>query len=369
MNVTVQVVRVYGCSDYYGSAPHTALSGSPITLPELPAKGDRMVVHLGSIPETILRAYQVTRAYIRCILEGSLARNGDPPNKVDALIRAHLAEMPWLLRKTTANWHITALVERNVDVEESYITDNQFIWLDLETAFRLEKESLSYAADHIDRLAVGVSLSLGHAVIEDIVLMDRVFFLSPDREPFGLPQFHVGSATLAIQHRATGLEVVELTKALQSLMPIAERRHRELGRVLRWYLDSAQQRDRWKQFLWSFLGLEMLTHRLFSEVYEALVADIDLASHDSAQRGSRAVALSMIVPQRTRVPLKSRFAMVALALFPAEASSDASTFASILDARNALAHGDIVDPAQLPARKTQELLRKYLAKALLQDGG
>ena len=55
-----------------------------------------------------------------------------------------------------------------------------------------------------------------------------------------------------------------------------------------------------------------------------------------------------------------RFALVAVALSPATATSDVSNFRRLHRARNNLAHGEAATIEDLPAQEAVEMLRQYL---------
>ena len=75
-------------------------------------------------------------------------------------------------------------------------------------------------------------------------------------------------------------------------------------------------------------------------------------------------ARALAGPSRMEESVSYRFAVVALGLAMGDAAGDFEIFSRAAAARNALAHGNVIDPATFPSGPTLQLTLRYLDGAL-----
>jgi hypothetical protein len=133
--------------------------------------------------------------------------------------------------------------------------------------------------------------------------------------------------------------------------------------VAHWRSQVLIETDPWKKFLFTFIGLEILTHKLFDQFRDPLVERLRLASSkDEIETAS--LPLAELILEPSRAPLRARFALVAIELYPETAADDTRRFAEAKTARDELAHGSLQSEAQLPIGMIEELFKRYLDGAL-----
>jgi hypothetical protein len=135
-----------------------------------------------------------------------------------------------------------------------------------------------------------------------------------------------------------------------------------LRRVAHWYLAMLDTEDRWKRFQWGFLALEVLTHKLADRVRPAALQALQLTGADDCQAPYQ--VLEPIIWEQKRMPLGSQFALVAAYLSPTTAEDDVGAFRTVRKARDAISHGEPIDPGDLPIQHVEELLPRYFELAL-----
>jgi hypothetical protein len=235
------------------------------------------------------------------------------------------------------NWYVSVVVEQDIDLQEGFVPDRKYLWVDVAKAMELEAGLRSHASPHLDVLATCVSTVIASDFFEEVVVDDRVFFSAPGRDSFGLPSFSVGAVGVIMERPLESLALTELERRLHGAAKLPRGKHQSLDTVARWHLAAIAERDPWKRFFWSFLALEVLTHRLF--------AILD-------------------TPTEGRMDLADRFELVALRLFPDRAASDLADFRRGKKARDDLAHGRPREADRLPVMAVRSLLERYLAAGL-----
>ena len=128
-----------------------------------------------------------------------------------------------------------------------------------------------------------------------------------------------------------------------------------------WYLAALREKDPWKRFQWSWLSLEILTHKLGERLHADVVQSLRLAG---AGGDTGPGPIPELIWERNRLPLKAKFTIAALGLHQEDAQGDVARFADAKKFRDALSHGDLRDEGQLPTPAVRELLYKYLAAAV-----
>ena len=332
MRITLQAARVYGSESQYGPTPRRCPGSGPIALDGYPAPPERSWILLGAPPESILRADRVRRPIGRVSLAGGFGGAADPGAQRDMLIEQAL-EGEDAQPAREPNWYVTVVVEREIDLQEGFVGDSKYLWVEESKAMQLERDFRAYASAHLDVLATCASTIIDSGFFEEVIVNDRVFFSAPGRESFGLPAFSVGAIGVVIKAPLESLALVELERRLHGAARLPRGKHQSLDTVARWHLAAVTERDPWKRFFWSFLALEVLTYRLFA---------------------------ALDTPMKGNMHLADKFELVALWLFPDRAASDLADFRGGKKARDDLAHGRPREVGRLPVVPVRSLLERYL---------
>jgi hypothetical protein len=336
VRMTLQAARVYGSESQYGPTSRRCPGSGPIALDGYPASPERSWILLGAPPGFILRADRVRRAIGRVSLAGGFGKAADPRAQRDMLIEQAL-EGEDVQPARQPNWHVTVVVEREIDLPEAFVGDSKYLWVEERKAMELETDFRSHASPHLDLLATCASTIIDSGFFEEVIVNDRVFFCAPGRESFGLPEFSVGAIGVVIKAPLESLALTEVERRLHAAAKLPGDKRQRLHTVARWHLAAIAEHDPWKRFFWSFLALEVLTHKLF------------------AAKGT---------PTKGKMELADKFNLVALWLFPDRAASDLADFRRAKKARDNLAHGELSDVRELPIGAVRSLLERYLDRAV-----
>ena len=126
MIVTVQAVRAYGSSDYYGSSPRLVPDGNPIAITEYPRARHRTLIYFGSLPAEIARANRVRLAIGRLMLD-SLFGGHDADMLPDDRIGRYLEGDEGSRVGTDHHWYVTFVVEKALRVEDTAIGAGRYM--------------------------------------------------------------------------------------------------------------------------------------------------------------------------------------------------------------------------------------------------
>src|SRR5262249_12447037 len=148
--------------------------------------------------------------------------------------------------------------------------------------------------------------------------------------------------------------------------------------VIPWWLTALREEDPWKAFMQLFTGLELLHTSLVRRYYGRVTQSpsVRTANQAALQRSPVLAALWETDPKTKRSWVCARkdlsdrgeFAVLALALFPAQADADFATFDQIKSLRNAVAHGSrTIAQTSFPVSDVRELFQRYLDAALAEQ--
>lgn len=336
MKVIVLMARVWGTKDQYGPKPR--IRPCPrLSLKDFPRKGDDSHILLGAPSEIILRANKTARALGRTMLMGlfgSSARNKLDP---DIEIQKKIISPDNSFARSDHNWYITITSERIVEIPDSQNQSSEYLWIASRQALELEKEHSIDLKENLDLLTTYLSTHFQKSFFETAVVEDRFVLLAKGKKPLGWPKLGVGDASVSIPSTMESLKLDKLNELLDMLRDAAEAQHEWLKTVKHWRVASLRESDRWKQFQWGFLALEVLTNKLSDSVYGV---------------------------EKKKKSLLTRFKVIAHDLSVSSAEADVKTFVELKEARDLVAHGfDIVRPDDLPLVPLMSLLDRYLSLA------
>lgn len=254
-------------------------------------------------------------------------------------------------------------MERRAEVPVDSTSDEPYFWIEPAVATRLEAEAVSNSSPHIDLVATLLATVIDSEFFEKPIVEDQVFFSATGRETFGLPRFS-GQASLTVKRGLANLDIDRLEELLAAADSIPSRHHHWLKGVKHRFLNGTRETDPWKRFLWNYLALEILTHKLAGEFYESLGRELSLRLGPDLYLEGNNLPISELLWAKERLPVTAKFTILALKLFPESATDDVESFKTCKEARDALSHGSLTDTERLPTNRVRSLLERYIAAAV-----
>jgi hypothetical protein len=204
----------------------------------------------------------------------------------------------------------------------------------------------------IDAILAAIALNFPSVVSFRTVLDQVVFYADDSRAMFSFT-LRAGAARLRAGHAVPAQAFANIAlQAGAASKGVSLRRVRDL--MLR---SLMVEKDRLRGFIAAWTALEVLVNKLFS-LYEAeLFAELARGRPHPLPEWLVQVRKTMSSKYR----LYDRFVVVATALDPREAHTDAAAFMSAKKLRDSLSHGDDVSDESLPLEVVSRLLRKYFA--------
>jgi hypothetical protein len=360
MKVIVLMARVWGTKDQYGPKPR--IRPCPrLSLKDFPKKGYDSHILLGAPSEIILRANKIARALGMAILMRLVGGSAGNKLDLDKEIQKKIISPDNSFARSDHNWYITITSERIVEIPDSQNQGSEYLWIAPEPALELEKKHEVDLKENLDLLTTYLSTHFKQSFFKTLIVEDRLILLAKGKKPLGLPQWGVGNASVSITSTMESLKLDKLHELLTMLRDASEAQHERLKTVKHWRIASLQESDRWKQFQWGFLALEVLTNKLCASLYGSVTESVVL-SKDGTDDSAK-IAMKSIVIEKGKMSLRSRFAVVALGLSAPSADADMKKFVELKKARDQIAHGHILQPDDLPLVSLNNLLDRYLSLA------
>lgn len=371
MKITQKAVRVYASAAYKDTSPHKELTHVPLTLEPLHLTGDanpaRALVYFGEPVPWVLEAFQIRRIIGRWWLNTTF-RGMPLPTDPDTAIAEEISQIN-LGESWHDPWYVTIVVEQDIDVTDSGITDYQYVWL-VDDIWERASRFQMIAVPHIDRLALLASTAMSIAAFEKVVIEDHVYFAAPGRRTFGLPEPRM-SARLQVSRPLHSLDEEALERRLHAALDLTPSDLGWLDRVTPWLLAGLREEDPWKAFMQLFTGLELLHEGLVKRYYDRVVGSGCVHGSDLASLKSTPVLAALLNRKQTKISSRrdlsqqGEFAVIALALFPLDADADFETFVRIKRLRNDVSHGDrTFAETTFPVSDLRKLLTRYLDAAI-----
>jgi len=138
-----------------------------------------------------------------------------------------------------------------------------------------------------------------------------------------------------------------------------------LNSVSHWYLAMLKEEDMWKKFYFGFVGLEILTHKVFKKIIKDGQFDVHLKKSDEYDKSIK-IPVSDIIPEDTsRMTIAAKFSFVAGVLNPENYSSDRLIFQKCKETRDKISHGETIKIEELPINELTTLLDFYIQKMVM----
>lgn len=361
MKITLSAARVYFSDWYVGASPLVNPLGEPILVRDFPARDERCYVVLGSPIEWMPGAERVAKAISTIALTGMT--NPKTGSQFDHAITEVLDDQavePWGPR--AANWYITLVVERDIEVPDDDFQPRQYLWLTSEAALCLEREFQAYAASTLDLLATYATTVIESQFFANLYLKNQVFFRCTGMETFRL--FNPVIYPPGVVRHGGDADFENGRSLFQSLPALPVASYDWLQLLGQWRLAALVETDGVRRFLWNFITLELLVNRLCSMWRSQILEAIDSGSSTAGSAIEFLRSESDELKDLGVLSLGRKFAVVARRLCPEEADQDKKVFRKLARARNDLVHGNNPSTDTLPAIALKNLLDRYLKAAI-----
>ncbi len=219
----------------------------------------------------------------------------------------------------------------------------------------------STANAYLDLATGKVQASLGRLNLERLIFTHENAYLTADgKAAVSFPTLTANVAVLITSEAGWDQICIDFRTSLRKLASSIAPLDAQLPIASRWLTRALREEDTVKQFIFSFIGLEVLARKVAKarreRVSETLKADLDGLPVDEL--------LWPKVGDPDRDPWRNlvfQFAIAAVSLSRGTAADDVRAFRDLVAVRNTLAHGDIQAVSELPANAGIDLLRRYLA--------
>lgn len=362
MKTKLHCYKVYGSTESYSGKEFEMPSGSPIIIDDFSQENITIKLHVGDISCELKDAVIINQA----LANGNPLIPTDAPRlKGDDLISLALEQNRTKNIFTNKRWvlAIEAVIEIEVP-EEKLPNMGKHFWLDVNYARDTWKNYQNQLRSSFDNIMGFVIPYIGEEFVDSLIT-DHYYY-EPIHDEHGIFTFpeYSGSCRMWSQRSIESIDVESITKILIKLKD-EPKKLKFINTVRHWYLNTVNETDQWKIFLWSFWGLEVLSKKYQDRYYDKIKGDTPTEQgliSDGHSFGAH--VLQSLLPEKSRVPLIASFAIMSTILNPNNSNLDTKHFKKLVKLRNSLSHGQAIDESQLPAHQIQLLFHKYYKLAI-----
>jgi hypothetical protein len=252
-------------------------------------------------------------------------------------------------------WYTTMALERTVELDFERVEDAKPEQLE-----RVENDVRRDAENAFEMIIASVVLPL--AIWPLTRTRDRIYLTVEGRERvLFMPRFDMQASGVVIR-AMENFPLQVLKDRLSDLEQHGRTWRTRLATAAYWYAAMLETDDDWKRFYWGFVGLEVLVSKLAAHVRQDALGALRMTGEE--RESVPQAVLAELVWEQQRMPLASRFALVASYLSPGTAEQDTSEFRRAQDVRDKLSHGERVGANRLPTDAVRDLLQRYYELAL-----
>lgn len=362
MKANLHCYKIYGSSESYSGKEFEMPSETPIVIDEFLQRNITIKLHIGNISNELKDAVIINQALAN---DNPLIPSDTPRLKGDELISLALEQNRTKNIFTNKRWllAIEAIVE--IEVPEKKLPNmGKHFWLDVNYARETWKEYQSLLKSSFDNVMGFVIPYIGEEFVDSLIANHYYYeSIHNDYGYFTFPEYSA-SCRMWSQQSIESIDIATINKILVKLKD-QPKKLKFINTVRHWYLNTVNETDQWKVFLWSFWGLEVLSKKYQDRYYDKIKGDTPTEQGLISDGHSfEAHVLQSLLPEKNRVPLIASFAIMSTILNPNDSSSDTKHFKKLVKLRNSLSHGQAIDDSQLPAHQIQQLFHKYYKLAI-----
>jgi hypothetical protein len=363
-NAIQRAIRIYGSQSWWGDGPRWTPPDSPFESADFPGPGDRIQVHLGSVPGEIAEQIRDRGALANAYLDRTFGGRSASISVASAGQREREAIPAF----DSEEWYVTVVFDRPLELEENPDPPGPELWWAPDPAEAADASFRKMAPGVLDAIAARVATSLGSEYFE-VRAIDRDFFLLLGEErPLSFVPRMLGSARGAVGRGSEQFPADLLAERVTDLGEGDARTQRWLRTPIGRYASALAEPDSWRAFSSLWMAVETLARKVSVSYRDEVLSKLAELGH-----------LPGAVKEIDRVdwstpgsPIAADFAILAVLLDPAGAEADRRVFADAKKVRDRLNHGsmsvDQID-AELPVGPLRTLAENYLRLALLRRLG
>lgn len=362
MKTKLHCYRIYGAEKSYSGTAFECPTGTPLCLHNFIDNKTTIRLHIGDITQDLKDSIVVHQTLAS---NNPLIPNDRPRLTGDELIEIALEQ--YRGKKLFKNKEWLVCIEAIVDVdipEEELPLDGKHFWLDVNYARHTWHKTKNKLKSSIDDIMGFVIPYIGEDFIGNVV-MDHYYYepVAANTGIYTYPEMAV-SAQMWMTSSINTIDVEQISNKLKHLKS-QPKQLKFISTVRHWYLNTVNETDSWKLFLWSFWGLEVLAKKYLDRYYDQIkTTNVKDQKIDTGMFLFQEHVVQSLLPEKSRVPLAASFAIMSTVLSPDNSENDTKNFRSLAKLRNSLSHGEAINTDQIPAQAAQQLFHKYYKLAL-----
>lgn len=354
--------KIYGSEKSYSGVDFEMPEKAPITIDNFFDKNISIKIHIGNISKELRDAVIIHQALAQSI---PLLPNSGPRMTGDERISQALMANKYGNIFKNKKWLIAIETIIDVDIPEDKINNKgRHFWLDVNFARDIWKDNQSKLKSSTDDVMGLVIPHIGEDFVDSLII-DHYYYdpVSSECGPYTFPEM-TASASMWSQRPISSIDVQSITKHLEKLKTQPEKL-KFISTVRHWYINTINESDKWKVFLWSFWGLEVLAKKYLAKNYSLLKDPAPTEqSIVSGEINFGAHVIQSLLPEKDRVSVVGAFSIMSAILNPSESDLDTSQFKTLVKQRNSLSHGQAIQEEQLLSEATRKMFHKYYKLAI-----
>lgn len=361
MEATQRIIRIYGIEDEKEEKRFLSyfqkFKDKKIEKDNFPLKNEKIQINIGKPNEHFFKANKVRLATGTAILKRIYGLTDIPDFKM--LVKNEFQNLQKYPKASNYKICITLVHEKQIQIDDNKIKDNECYWLNLDTLEKIKKESIFRVSNCFNLLINYLSSISDITFFNNKVLNDLILISSAGKREIGVLSVNVSAkarATLKVP-----LDYDNFEKKLdEDISSKKFKKFEKLGHVFYFRLAAIGEKDPWKHYYFSFSALETLIERSVKNIYREMVNSLTL-NGETLNDENIPFNLTKDVKEFN---LKDRFGILALHLFPKNVKEDYALFKDLKDKRDSMSHGRPLKMEELPVEDIDYLLTKYLNKIM-----
>ncbi|MGL1635947.1 hypothetical protein ACSTJT_20800 [Vibrio parahaemolyticus] len=362
MKTKLHCYRIYAARKSYSGTPFERPVGSPLLLHDFIDDKTTVRLHIGDITQELKESIIVRQALAS---NNPLLPSDRPRLKGDELIAIALQQYRGESLFTNKEWLvcIEAIVE--VDIPEDKLSNQaKHFWLDVNYARHTWHETKDSLKSKFDDIMGFIIPYIGEDFIGDVVI--EHYYYEPADSKQGIYTYPemTASAQMWMQSSINTIDMEQISNKLKHLKS-QPKQLKFISTVRHWYLNTINETDAWKLFLWSFWGLEVLAKKYLDRYYDQIkTTNAKDQKIETDEFLFQEHVVQSLLPEKNRAPLAASFAIMSTVLSPKDSENDTKSFRKLAKLRNSLSHGEAINTDQIPAHEAQQLFHKYYKLAI-----
>ncbi|HET8814519.1 MAG TPA: hypothetical protein VFM51_06150 [Solirubrobacterales bacterium] len=351
-NAMMRAIRIYGSESRWGDDLRWSPPEQPFKSHNFPRDGWVGRVFVGAVPAEICGQIQARQAFANAFLQ----RQFGGASSLDAAAEEALKSEPMPVYDDHA-WYVTLVIDSPCHLPENPESDSAYLSWDGASAAKVDEDFRSTSDHALNALAAQVGMAIEPMFFETRVSERDFFLILAENRPVSVFPRLSGSAKASIGKSADNFPATELQDRLEGLGGPSRQIHHTLRQAVGWWTASLSMDNNWQRFQAAFLALELFVGKMAPRYRSEVLDRLEFGG-----LGNLGASLSeLVISEDVKpMPLAARFAVVALALDPENASRDLAEFKAAKKARDGLAHGAVLPADDLPVGQIGSLARKYL---------